>query len=422
MLRNHEANRELLDELLANNCLCLQLLVPAALRLLNAQPDVIRTLNVHSINVDEWQDVSQDQYDLVKILAGNASSLCVIGDPDQSIYAFRGASEQFFQQLQTDFPEAIRHFLRHNFRSDANIVKAANGLFDDAVRQSRLAPLPARGAVHKVRFFQAASPAAEAEYITHEIERWLGGVAHFSHDSQRTASSDQASLSLTDIAILVRLRALVKPIADAIGRLGLPVFTPELRGPNRIVRTFIRQARALSPLRLQALAAEAATILQAIKTKNDDEAEWAAALLQNLEQFPGSLNDFLDHNALFNPVDAVANRGQRLTIMTCHAAKGLEFPVVFAAAAEDRFFPFLEGKTQNLDEERRLLYVAMTRAERVLYLTSAARRSCFGKTADPEWSRFLAKIPTELRAFHRDKPAKLSKKQADLQPFLPGLR
>ncbi|NLF61083.1 MAG: UvrD-helicase domain-containing protein [Lentisphaerae bacterium] len=422
MLQNHEANQELLDELLANNCLCLQLLVPAALRLLKAHPDVIRTLNVQSINVDEWQDVSQDQYDLVKILASNASSLCVIGDPDQSIYSFRGASEQFFQQLQTDFPAAKRHFLRHNFRSDANIVWAANDLFDDAVRQSRLAPLPARGAIHKVRFFQAASPAAEAEYITHEIERWLGGVAHFSHDSQRAASSDLAALSLTDIAILVRLRVLVKPIADAINRLGLPVFTPELRDPNRIARTFIRQARALSPLRLQAPAAEAAAILQAIKTKNDAEAEWAAALLQNLEQFPGSLNDFLDHNALFNPADAVAKRGQRLTIMTCHAAKGLEFPVVFVAAAEDRFFPFLEGKTQNPDEERRLLYVAMTRAERVLYLTSAARRSCFGKTADPEWSRFLAKIPAELRDYHRDKPFQPSKHQADLQPFLPGLR
>ena len=422
MLQNPAASRELLADLLANNCLCLQLLVPAAILLLTRHPDLIRELNIQTISVDEWQDVSRDQYELVKILAATARFLCVIGDPDQSIYAFRGASEQFFQQLQTDFPDAKRHVLHHNFRSDANIVHAANHLFDDVLRKSRTPSLPARGGIHKVRFFQAASPAAEAEYITREIERWLGGVAHFSHDSQRVASPDLAALGLADIAILVRLKALVKPIADAIARLGLPVFTPELRGQNRVANTFLRQARALSPSRRREPAAQAVNMLKVIKTKNDAEAEMVAGLQQKLTRFPGSLNDFLDHNALFNPTDAMAQRGQRLTVMTCHAAKGLEFPLVFVAAAEDRFFPFQEGKTTNREEERRLLYVAMTRAERVLYLTATDRRSCFGKTSDPEWSRFLANIPHEFRDHDCAQPAYPKKNRTDLQPFLPGLQ
>jgi len=246
-------------------------------------------------------------------------------------------------------------------------------------------------------------------------------VDHFSHDSQRVDSPDNASLSLADIAILVRLKALVKPIADAIARLGLPVFLPEQHGRNRIASIFLRQAMALSPFRRRAPAAQAVDILKAIKTIDDSEAEMVATLKQNLAQFPDSLNDFLDQNALFKPADAMSQRGQRLTVMTCHAAKGLEFPLVFIAAAEDRFFPFLEGKTTNLDEERRLLYVAMTRAERVLYLTTA-RRTCFGKTADPEWSRFLAQIPTGLRDLCLDQPGHPKKNRTGLQPFLPGLQ
>ncbi len=422
LLLDPNACQEMLQCLLDNNRLGLQLLVPAAITLLETHPAIITQLNLKTICVDEWQDVSADQYRLVKTLAQTAASLCVIGDPDQSIYAFRGASNQFFQQLKDDFPGGRTHHLLHNFRSDAHIVQAANCLLADARRDSSQKAMPARGGIHRLRFHRAPTPAAEAEYIAQEIERWMGGVAHFSMDSQRvTDTAGNAALALSDIAILVRLKALVKPIAEAVARLGLPVFTPEIHGPDRVTSTFLRKAGRLSPLHRQEPANLASVaILKAVTPRHETETQALNRLKHDLEQFPGTLNDFLDQRILSTPADKVAQRGQRLTVMTCHAAKGLEFPLVFVAAAEDRFFPFEEGKIVNPEEERRLLYVAMTRAERVLYLTSAARRSCFGKMTETEPSRFLAKIPDELRDHPPEPPVNRRGKRTGQQPLLPG--
>ena len=275
----------------------------------------------------------------------------------------------------------------------------------------------------RIRFHEAATAAAEAEFITHEIEKLLGGTALFAVDSRRvTGSDDGGEISLADIAVLVRLRTLAAPLAESLTRLGLPVQVVghqpfiEQAGAQQVLAA-LHETPGLTP----DLPAPKAIAELARRTASDAGLDSTSRkALEECEllarDFGGTLADFLDHLALRQGADRYNDRAERVTLLTLHAAKGLEFPVVFIAACEDGFLPYVKpGEEPDLDEERRLLYVGMTRSQRVLYLTSARRRMLFGKSDERRPSPFLIEIESGLREHlaAAPRPARAAEKQLE---------
>lgn len=413
----------------------LDALIPRSVQLLRANPEVRQELGLRWVCVDEYQDVNCAQCELIPLLAPEGRGLCVIGDPDQAIYGFRGAEVGYFLRFTTDFPNARTFTLTRNYRSSGMVVAAANQVMVPGRSAMSVTARNMKAPGVPIRFHCAASAAAEAEYITHEIEKLIGGTALFSFDSDRVSDvAESAELSFGSIAVLVRLRALMQPLAEALTRLGLPVQVvgdqpfmqqPGAREVINALRTPQIESESGSPrprdpairadphhgpedarLRESSLsdlpARDAVTEIANQQTKQGKldtktEAVWDECR-KLAAGFNGSLRDFVDHLVLRNGTDRFDQRAEKIVVMTLHAAKGLEFPVVFLAACEDGIVPYTKsGEEPDLDEERRLLYVGMTRAERLLYITSARKRTLFGTTGETRPSPFVAEIAADLR-------------------------
>ena len=250
-----------------------------------------------------------------------------------------------------------------------------------------------------MRLHAAPSVAAEAEFIAHEIEQWLGGTAHFSLDSGRVSeSSSTGSASFGDVAVLVRLKAMVPAYAEALSRLGLPLQTAGADDPllsPGIRRLFVvLRDRPRESLAQTALAALADPALDGLLTAADRRA--LAPLLRPAASPPATLGEVLDGILLRVPGDETPIHAERVNLLTMHAAKGLEFPIVFVAGCEDGIVPYRrDGETSDIAEERRLLYVAMTRARQALYLTRSRRRALFGRSGEAPPSPFLSALPAD---------------------------
>ena len=181
------------------------------IRLLEDHPDVLAATQARYrwISVDEYQDVNAAQYRLLRLLTGGGANLCVIGDPDQAIYGFRGADHRYFRQFAQDYPGAVTLRLSRNYRSSQRILDAAGQV---------IARNPGRKAVEilaefadevKLDVYHAPTDKAEAEYVVHQIEQMVGGISHFSLDSARvTGEAPAAAHSFADFAVLYRLAAL----------------------------------------------------------------------------------------------------------------------------------------------------------------------------------------------------------------------
>ena len=379
-------------------------LVPRAVQLLRACPAALEGLGLKQVCVDEYQDINADQYELIRLLCPNGRGLCAIGDPDQAIYGFRGSDVGFFLRFQQDFPGARIHSLSRNYRSDGFIVRAAGTVIDPGRTALSAVAEAVKAGTFRLRFHHAPTAAAEAEFVAHEIERWLGGVAMFSVDSDRVTGEAAGDVSLGGIAVLVRMRAQIAPIAEALERLGLPVqragetaFAEEPGAPE-----LLASLSALPPADLASPAARVLAGLADSATATGKVVPLAGPLLEECRGlaagFAGSLAEFLDVLRLRQAADAYDARAEKIAVLTLHAAKGLEFPVVFLAGCEEGVLPWLpEGRQPDLGEERRLFYVGMTRARQMLYLTRAARRPLFGRTAPRPASRFLGEIEETLR-------------------------
>ena len=396
---------ELSAALEAHTLVPLDTLIPRCLSLLQNRPDIVEKLGFLWLCVDEYQDVNKAQYDLVRIFADAARSVYVIGDPDQAIYGFRGADVAYFLRFTEDFPDARVVQLEHNFRSSGTIVAAASQVMTPGRSTMSVAAESVLEAGVRIRFHGAPTAAAEAEFVTHEIEKWLGGTALFSVDSSRVAGdASTGDVSLADIAILVRLRALIPPLQKALERLGLPV---QAVGDEAFVetagaRTLINALRTWSEAAPDAPAGTAlAEFAQSDGARQlPAEAKKALQVCRNLAaEDRGNLAAFLDRLLLRRTTEQYDARAEKITILTMHAAKGLEFPVVFVTGCEQGLMPYVKPGEEacDLEEERRLLYVAMTRAKEVLYLTSTRKRTLFGATEERAPSPFLDEIQEALR-------------------------
>ncbi len=371
------------------------------------------------VSVDEYQDIDAAQYELLRLLAGDGAGLTVIGDPDQAIYGFRGADVGFFLRFAADYPAASTVALSTNYRSRPGIVAGAM----QAIAPGTLAPgriLRAAGAGEPgtISCHEAADPASEAAWIAEGIDRLLGGVSLHSLDSGRADGHGHDGIGLADIAVLYRTGAQAATLGQGLTRAGLPFqkrshdLLERRPGVAEIVREIQwHEATGRSAAdQLRAAVARLAAIADGSRL-GDGEAggrlsgtdlRAAGEVLAPLARRCGEdLHQFLTEIALGAEVDALDPRADAISLLTLHAAKGLEFEVVFLAGCERGLLPLWlpgrgPGEGPDPAEERRLLFVGMTRARAHLLLSCAARRGRPGGLAEAGPSPFLAAIDPAL--------------------------
>ena len=445
------------------------------------------------VMVDEYQDTNRPQYLLIKQLAGGHRNLAVVGDPDQSIYKWRGADLRNILDFETDFPEAVIVRLEQNYRSTEVILKAASTVIANNRNRKEKALWTDQKGGAKIRYFRGADELDEAEYITkvaraaiQEDARSLTAVLYRTNaqsraveDSLRAAGIPYVVLggvgfyerreikdALSYLKLIlnphddVALRRVINTPARGIGKgvmdalEGVDVSEEDTNLPplfaglaptvatnslwTKLVvavegrRLTSRQGASLAAFKdmITTLADvarnEPVSILLGkvldqsgyLRDLREDRSEESEGRIENLMELVSaareyesrehepSLGGFVDRLSLLSDVDKDQGKiDPRVMMMTLHSAKGLEFPTVVLAGLEEGLFPHSRSREDEaeMEEERRLLYVGITRARKQLVITSAARRRVFGEYQNTEASRFIEEIPLDL--MEQDLPA-----------------
>jgi DNA helicase-2/ATP-dependent DNA helicase PcrA len=420
-------------------------LLALPVRLFRENPQVLLRWRdrFHWILVDEYQDINAAQYQLVKLLAPAGANLCGIGDPDQAIYGFRGADPAYFLRFAEDYPGARQIRLRHNYRSTPVIQLASAQMLGSEIE---LCVSGERGG-QSISVLAAKSDRAEAEFVVHTIERMVGGTGFFSLDSGRVAShEDGRAYSFSDFAALYRQDSISPPLLEALERSGIPYqkIGPEPErdqagrllgalkllahpGPSPLRR---RWGQGISDRELERLqkSCREKSVPELIELLLDSsevvtDAEVRARLRQKwlpeAAAFGRDGRGFLEQQALRAPVDSFDPRADRVTLLTLHASKGLEFSAVFLVGCEDGVIPHRRSQAhpKEREEERRLFYVGMTRARRRLFLSHAQKRRLRGRLQEQSPSPFLKNIEAELLA-RAELPHRSSRPQPPPDPQL----
>jgi DNA helicase-2/ATP-dependent DNA helicase PcrA len=448
-------------------------LILRTVRLFREQPEVLEHYQerFRYILIDEYQDTNRAQYHLVNLLASKHRNICVVGDADQGIYSWRGATIQNLLDFEHDYPDARQFILDQNYRSTRTILEVANALIDHNVQRKPKNLWTDAGGGHPVVRYRADDEHVEAGFVAQEVERLVEGGEQSYRDVAVFYRTNAQSRVLEDVFmktgipyrvvggvrfyerreikdVMAYLRALVNP-QDAVS-VRRVINTPKrgigdqtvaalegfareeqitlLEACRRAEEIAVLSPRAIGAIRgfvevmdrlkeKQREGASAARIIEAAFTDSgyyaDLDAERtveAESRKENLRElvgvgaefearFPGAaIPEFLEQVALVTEQDEYDETASSVSLMTMHNAKGLEFDVVFLVGMEDGVFPHYRSMTDSaeLEEERRLAYVGITRARRRLYLTHAWSRSLFGASSYNPPSRFLAEIPAEL--------------------------
>ncbi|WP_022660695.1 UvrD-helicase domain-containing protein [Paucidesulfovibrio longus] len=372
----------------------------------------------HHVLVDEVQDLSPLQIKLVTSLTKDkGEGFFAIGDPCQSIYGFRGAAGNAEELLRAVWPKLERIPLHENYRSGQKILNAALGLFPKEPRLEAQQDIDAR-----LHIFRAPDGRREAAWISERIKRLIGATSH-----SLTDAGGQGRYAPGDLAVLVRFRGLIPIIEGALKRYGVPCATPETEAfwnEPRVAAILRAAGRTLGlacgegPEGDKCLEFPAHLLpggpgaLRAYLSASGgyDDFFWKGKAFRELKQAyerRGGWAGLVNWVHLQSDLELVRRTAEKVQIMTLHASKGLEFDVVFLPGLEEGILPFagtdmLTGNAggarlpADVEEEKRLLYVGMTRAKRELFLSHAERRMLFGRTLNPQPSRFLKEIPAEL--------------------------
>ncbi len=395
--------------------------------------------------VDEYQDLNLGQYQLVRLLAAE-SYIFVIGDPDQSIYAFRGSDSRFFSRFEQDFPGSEKFRLRRNYRSTQTILDASFQVIatGNEKRREDSKIYSSLDGTKTILISETASESAEAVTVGKVIEKGVGGLSFFSMDKGTGSGMDGTrEYSFSDFAVLYRTRRQANAFAGAFEKAGIPYQTAdrdhwadmagikEILGLMRLCLARGSAADRKSFAEFDSLMAglnglgNSVDLLHTLagwldmdaRCKKDDTLSSAwnrLKALAGIYPVPGQLLDVL---RLDQDPDFLDKAVEKVSLLTMHAAKGLEFPVVFVTGCENGMIPFArDGKTvDDPEEERRLFYVAMTRAKDVLYLTYAKKRRIFGQEQQREKSCFIDDIEKELARYEKSKKTAGKKKPRDIQ-------
>lgn len=425
--------------------------------------------------IDEYQDTNNAQYELVKCLLGVEQRLCVVGDPDQSIYSWRGANIQNIMNFEEDYPDAKVIRLEQNYRSRSNILEAANALIYNNPTRYEKSLWSGRGEGEKIKFFTGNTEYEEAEFVARQISK-----IHEEHE-----------MPWNRIAVFYRTHALSRPFEDAFYRMRVPyvivggisfyqrrevkdilsilkmvqsssdfiAFARSINFPKRGIGpttldkmrlnateeglSIFNYCEALlsgvsmqSTLRLSAKQKEGiASYVQNIQKLRTIESEcslqtlveaainysdYLTLLMEDRDTYEerkgnlaslvakaaewesseggSSLTSFLEELSLKSTLDEADGSKQYVHLMSIHNSKGLEYDTVFLVGLEEELFPHARsyGKEDELEEERRLCYVGMTRAEERLFLTNASVRYVWGNMKAQAPSRFLKEIPKDF--------------------------
>lgn len=400
-----------------------------------------------AVLVDEIQDLSSLQLALVKLLVPiSGKGFFGIGDPDQSIYGFRGAHPNIQLALTKIWSDIEIITLPENYRSVKEIVSSATVLLDSGMQSKTLiSTRKDKGSLH---LFTAPDYCREASWVASKISQLIGGSSHTLVDT--CAGNETHPLaglcSPGDIAVLVRMKALIKPFQESLVRLGVPCSVPESElfwEDQRVALLLGLAGRKFGkPFGIQTVP-DPSSIATHIWNGGP------SALLSWLESVPpfdplfresnvfkkllkaykihGSWENLLNWLCFRQEIDLVKSHSEQVQIMTLHASKGLEFKVVFLPALEEGLLPYLGTKrllqraeneyenSETIAEERRLLYVGMTRAKDALFLSYAEQRTLFGNALQLAPSRFLTSLPD---VFQRSQLMKrIQKKTSQLSLF-----
>ncbi|MEA3386324.1 MAG: ATP-dependent helicase [Thermodesulfobacteriota bacterium] len=362
--------------------------------------------------VDEFQDISPAQYTLIKSIARKNGNITVIGDPNQAIYGFRGASPEFIHCFNTDFVNVKTVVLDTVYRCPQVFLDAATSIIKD---RSAVSLKSVRDRMPKIRIKPFEDPTVEAKWVARTIEQIVGGLSFVSLDSGTAGGNTLRSLS--DVAVLFRAKTLGNPIAEALSRQGIPfqrADTPdpltqkELRSiwrlwevlKGRTVRYHLLKLpggkdlwnRKLSDLNLGLQGKDGPQLLSYIIDilDFDPNRPFLRALARAVKRHP-----YVDSLAVLlrNEADMLDINIEAVSMLSIHAAKGLEFPVVFLVGCEPGILPWKEA---DQEEERRLFYVGLTRASEEIYLSHVKHRRLFGQMMHGGPSPFIADIPEKL--------------------------
>jgi DNA helicase-2/ATP-dependent DNA helicase PcrA len=448
-------------------------LITETVRLFRDHPDVL----VHYqerfryVLIDEYQDTSRAQYELVNLLASRYRNLCVVGDADQGVYSWRGATIQNILDFERDYPDAAVFLMEQNYRSTHSILAVANALIEQNVHRKPKALWTEIAGGEPVVSFKAGDEHEEALFVASEIERLRDEGGHRFSDIAVFYRTNAQSRVIEDVFMRVGTPYRVfggvrfyqrREIKDVLGYLRLLLNPQDVISFRRVVNmpkrgigdatvaaigsfavtegidvveacrrvdeigTLGRRAKGAvagfnlvkselfahkedgaGPARMVEFAAQESGYLAELE---DDRTVEAQGRIENLQELAGvaaevvardpeaGLAEFLEQVSLVGEQDEYEEEDSNVTLMTLHIAKGLEFPVVFVVGLEDGIFPHYRSMTDTaeLEEERRLAYVGITRAQERLYLTHAWSRTLFGKTDYNPPSRFLNEIPREL--------------------------
>lgn len=496
----HDAYRALYDEYQENlklfNAVDFDDLIMLPIKLFNECPDVLEEYRnrFRYVMVDEFQDTSIQQYNLMKLIA--QKNICVVGDDDQSIYSWRGANFENIRMFESDFPDLTEIKLEQNYRSTETILAAANGIISHNTNRKKKSLWSGKGSGKPIEIFIPENEAAEADFISEMI----------------VSIKQNEKLKYSDFGILIRANSLSRAIEEALLDNNIPyrisggtsffqrkeikdvisylrvaanpdddvnllriINTPRrglgkkvleeisvIAGEDKCtVKAAIKKLLENSPESLRErnvqdlkafeelidghrksllsgkdIAQKTRKLIEEIGysdyliqefQKNEKAAKFKMLNIENFirsmdtwEKNPdnanGSLYDYLNRITLLTRDDAEEEKGE-VTVMTIHASKGLEFPVVFIAGAEEGLIPHARSVEENggdIEEERRLFYVAVTRAQQKLFITSCRKRRKQGGEAECVPSPFLEEIPAELVKYHEPDKAAEEQKISEL--------
>lgn len=388
--------------------------------------------------VDEYQDVNLAQYQLIRLLmpSGDNPNLCVIGDPDQAIYGFRGADVRFINAFKEDYPDAVLFRLERSYRCSDSILLASGRVIQGGKKNHETRMLKGMSKGVKIKIARSGSDKSEAEFVARTVEEMMGGLRFFSMDSSITQGNQDAGVhSLSDFVVLCRVRAQMEALEKAFNDHAVPYqvigdtpfFQQEpvksvidllrlsLNPTNDFLKMQLIDKRIANPLELPSLleqireqstvGAAVTFIIEHCFNRTEGEQAGSEALFKRLlhlaEPYETEIDGrevFLKFAALGTAVDTYRPEMENVTLMTLHAAKGLEFKCVFIVGCEDGLLPYSLFSERESDpaEERRLLYVGMTRAKKNLFLTHAEKRRLGGREYLLKRSPFLDNIEKEL--------------------------
>ncbi|MEW6571121.1 MAG: UvrD-helicase domain-containing protein [Nitrospirota bacterium] len=360
------------------------------------------------IMADEYQDINPAQYKLVKLLTKPTCSpcgnLCVIGDSDQAIYAFRGADIANFLNFEKDFENAQRITLQKNYRSSGIILEASSHLIKRNLKRIGKEIIPIKEKGIPIAVISVPDEKAEGDVIVKEIEKRMGGTSHYQL-MQTTTDRDSAdgSYSFSDFAVVFRTNAQAKVLEESFVASGIPYqIIGRMRRwkRNEIVQMLKNRVKGFnrgSPF--DEFLDEILKDPEFVTNLGESD----LILLENLastyrDPSPGGgLSGLVNALSLLTDADSFDPRAQAVTLTTLHMAKGLEFRVVFIAGVEEGLIPYtIKTSECDLEEERRLFYVGMTRAKDELFLTYSRSRFLYGQKLARSPSSFLREIPEKF--------------------------